>query len=97
MAERKRAQIALEEELLDRPELAKLLDDREGAKEEMYPYRQNYLGLDKQVKAKVSELDLAEGMYRCGFFVIKVSDTEEKTVEFERHAGRRITIKPAKV
>jgi hypothetical protein len=93
---RRQSQIGFDEEPLEDLDLARLLDDREGAKEEMHPYRQNYLGLDKQVKAKIAQLELNDGSYRCGSFIVKVSEVEEKTVEFERHEGKRITIKPAR-
>ena len=97
MPARKQSQMGFEEEPLENVQLARLLDEREGAKEEMHPFRQNYLGLDKQVKAAIETLALENGSYRCGDFIVKISDVEERTVEFERHEGKRVTIKPAKV
>lgn len=92
---KKQPQMHLEEELLDRPELARLLDDRESAKEEAAPYIESYRGLDKQVKGLIGQLELEDGTYRCGDFVVKLSQSEERHVEFERTTSRRISIKPA--
>ena len=89
--------MALEEEPLNDSELAKILDDRESAKEEAAPYIETYRGLDKQAKGKIGALELPDGLYRCGDFVVKLSESGERHVEFERTTSRRISIKPAKV
>lgn len=96
MAPKKRAQIALDENPLDDPQLAKLLDDREGAKEELQPYRDAYVGLDKQVKAAIEQKELEDGVYRCGFFVITIKEREEREANFTINARRSVLIKPAK-
>lgn len=84
-----------EEPLADN-ELARLLRDREVAKKDLQPYRLAYKGLNDQVRASIEQKELANGTYRCGEFIVTVSETEEKEVAFERQAGRRISIRPAK-
>lgn len=97
VATQRKSQMAFHEEPLSDPELEKLLDNRESAKEELEPYRLNYKGLNDQVKAKIEQRELPEGTYRCGDFIIKISTSEEREVSFERKSSRRITISPAKV
>lgn len=93
---RRQAQMALDEEPLEDLELARLLDDREGAKEEMAPYVDAYRGLDKQVKGLIAQKDLPDGLYRCGDFVVSLKETDSREVSFERASSRSIRIRPAK-
>lgn len=95
---RPRPQMGLDETGLDDPtgEIARLLDDRESAMEILKPYNDEYKGLDKQVKAKIAQLELSEGTYRCGEFIITVKTSEPREVSFERASSTTIRIRPAK-
>lgn len=97
MAPQRRPQMSFHEEPLNDPDLEKLLDKREEAKEDLEPYRLNYKGLNDQFKAKIGQRELPDGTYRAGDFIIKISTSESREVSFERKSGRRITISPAKV
>lgn len=96
MPPRKQAQTAFAEDPLDNPELASMLDDREAAKEAMQPYRDTYNGLDKQVKGLIGQLELEDGVYRCGYFVVTIKEREEREANFTVAARRSVMIKPAK-
>jgi hypothetical protein len=93
---KKQPQMSFSEEPLDNAELALLLQGREDASADMEPYRLKYKGLDSQVKGIIEELELPDGSYRCGRYIVKISETEEKEVSFERKSSRRISIRPAK-
>lgn len=93
---KQQAQISMEEDPLEDPELSRMLDDRESAKEEMRPYRMKYIGYDKAIKSKIETLELQDGTYRCGGFIIKVTSGEGKHIEFDRLSSRRVSIRPAK-
>lgn len=92
-----RAQMGMDETLLNDPLLAKKLDEREGAKEELQPYKEAYNALNKEVKGLIEQKELEDGTYRCGDFIIRVSQAESVYVEFERAARTKVSIKPAQV
>lgn len=93
---RKQAQASFEEHLVMDSDLERLLEDREEAREELQPYRLNYKGLNDQVKAKLEQKELELGTHRIGGFVVKITESAEREVSFERQSSRRYSIKPAK-
>ena len=92
----RRNQIGLDEAPLESDHLADLLDKRESAKTALKGPRKRFKDADTLVKAQIGQLELADGTYRCGEFVVKISEAEEKHIEFERTSSKRISIKPAK-
>lgn len=93
---RRQSQMGLEEDLLDSPDLERMLDDRETAKEALKPYRRDYKNTHDAVKIAIDKMELPDGTYRCGDFVVKISEAEEKHIEFERTSTKRLSIKVAK-
>lgn len=89
-------QIGLNDEVLNDAELEDLLDKRESAKEVAKPYTKRYKDADKLVKARIEQKELSDGTYRFGEFVVKISEAEEKHIEFERSSSKRISISVAK-
>lgn len=96
MTTQRRPQMSLEESPLDNTELAELLKSREAAKATLKPHRKRFKDADTLVKAKIGQLELSDGSYRCDEFIVKISEAEEKHIEFERASSKRISIKPAK-
>lgn len=92
----RRNQMALDESPIESEHLAELLGNRERAKESLKGPRKKFKDADSLVKAQIGQLELADGTYRCGEFVVKISEAEEKHIEFERTSSKRISIKPAK-
>lgn len=93
---RHRPQGSFDEAPLENKELAQLLSDREEAKVDLQPFRLKYKGLNDQVRGIIEGLSLEDGTYRCGRFVVTISESEEKEISFERAASHRISIKLAK-
>lgn len=93
---RHQPQQSFDETLIENLALADALKNRQDAKIDLQPYRLAYQGADKTVKGLLEQLDLSEGTFRCGAFIIKVSETDEHHIEFERQSSKRISISPAK-
>jgi len=92
MNSRRRAQMSLVERPLDDPELVALLVRREDARQQLEPYRLAYKGLTEQAKSLIEGRELPDGEYRCGPFLIRITQTEGREVSFELASKRRIRI-----
>ncbi len=90
MAVSQRAQIHMEDEWIENPELLDLLEKREESKEGAATFRQ----LDKDAKGQIRGLNL-EGERRIGRFVISCKATKGRSVSFETDGGVRVNIKAA--
>jgi hypothetical protein len=88
--------MGLEEQPLDSDELSRLLDERETAKEALKPYRVAFRDLNILAKAQIDRMELGNGLYRCGDFVVEIKPVESRTIEFERTARKSVSIRPAK-
>lgn len=84
------AQIGMEDNIIDDPELEKVLEARQEAKEAVGGYRK----LDKEAKAKIASIE-AETPFRVGRFLISRSTVQAKSVEFETPESVRLNIKLA--
>lgn len=89
-------QLGLLDQVINDAELASCLAERQTAKEELQPYRERYLQLDKQAKASIQLLELEDGAYRCGRFIVTLGTADTRLVSFELASRRRVNIKLAK-
>lgn len=87
---RTKAQSHMDETLLDKPDIEKMLDERQELKESVSAYNK----LNKEVKAKLKEID-APSPFRIGRFVIKRESVSARSVSFETDASIRFSIKLA--
>ena len=87
---RTKAQSHMDETILDKPELEKMLDERQELKESVSAYNK----LSKEVKAKLKAID-APSPFRIGRFVIKRESVPAREVAFDTEATMRFTIKLA--
>ena len=87
-ATKAKAQIHMEETILNNPELLEMLEEREAAKEGVRKYK----SIDKEVKDKIGTLP-GKPPFRLGRFVINISPTPPKSVSFETAGSKRISIK----
>ena len=95
MTTSERAQIGFGEEPLENEVLEAALEDWGERKNELKPVRKAFQAIDRTVKAIIDQAELADGTYRCGRFIIKLSHSEEVYIEFERASTKRYSIKPA--
>lgn len=87
---RPRAQIHMDEAIVEDPELEKILEDRQELKQAVSEYRK----VDKDVKGRLSSIGTPTP-YRIGRFVISKRDIQAKSVSFETQASFSFTIKLA--
>jgi hypothetical protein len=88
MAAKVKAQISMEDNIVDNPELLKLLEDRQEKKQSASEYRK----ADKAARDAISKITTPMP-YRVGKFIISKQEVAAKTVEFETGATERIAIK----
>lgn len=96
MAIADKPQISFDDKVIDDNELLRDLDRWSAAKEALDEAREDFSPLDKKIKGKVADMDLEEGDYRCGRFVIGVHRGEPRHVEFDRKETTSIRIKQPK-
>lgn len=88
MVTKVRAQIHMDETIIDDAELEKQLDDRQELKESVAEFRK----VDKEVKAKIQTIDKPMPI-RIGRYIITRQTVEGRSVAFETEPSTRITIK----
>lgn len=91
---RVRPQISMDDKFIEDPELEKLLEERQVAKEATSVANKEYRGLDEKAQAKVLALDLTETV-RCGRFLLSKKVIEPKEVSFETAESVRARIQLA--
>jgi len=90
MATRARPQIHMDDNIINDPELERMLEEREEIKRGIADYRK----LDKEVKNKLRSIETPTP-YRVGRFVINSHVMPGKEVAFETQDSIRLTIKLA--
>jgi hypothetical protein len=90
------AQQSLDEQPLNNENLKKALEEWGIAKGRLKGPRKAYAAINATVKELIDQADLDDGSYRCGPWIIKLSQAEGKRIEFERATRQRISITPAK-
>ena len=88
MATRIRAQIHMEDNIVNNPELEAGLEERQVLKESVSDFRK----VDKRAKAKIQEVQTPLP-YRVGRFIIARQTVAAKSIAYETSEGARITIK----
>ena len=88
MATRIKAQVGLEDRIVDNPELLEMLENRQELKAATKEYRQ----ADKKAKDKIASIQ-TEMPYRVGRFIISKQAISARSVSFETNPGSRIAIK----
>lgn len=90
MVTKARAQIHMDDTIIEDAELEKLLEGRQELKESVSAYRQ----ADKKAKAKIATIVMPTP-YRVGRFVISKQPVAAKSVAFDTEECSRVTIKLA--
>jgi hypothetical protein len=86
-------QIALDEQVIDDPELEKTLEDRELAKGAAGEARKKLETVDEIAKGKIGELKLRNGKaVRIGRFRVAQTPVAARSVSFETKASSRLKI-----
>ena len=85
---RARPQIHMDDNIVENPELEKLLEERQELKESVSAYKK----ADKVAKDKIRSIDTPTP-YRVGRFIISKQAVPAKAVAFETAEGSRFTIK----
>ena len=80
----------MDDTIIENPELLRLLEEREGLKENVA----NYRAVDKKAKGLIQGIETPTP-YRVGRFIIDKSVVAPKQVSFETVEGFRFTIKTA--
>ena len=95
---KQQAQIGMEDRMVDDADLLDLLEHRQKAKEARDRADVTFKGWDDKAGAKVEGLDLGDGVYRCGAYVITLGRTKSHLVDaFTTKAGNRtVKIRPVK-
>jgi hypothetical protein len=89
MTVKAKAQVHMEDQFIEDPELEQLLEDREAAKAKAA----EYYALDTKAKSAIIALG-PDGKRRCGRFIVSTKATAGRTVDsFETKAGVRVNIK----
>jgi len=88
MATKVRAQISMDDKVVDNPELEQLLEQRQELKQSVSDFRK----ADKKAKAKIQAVQTPLP-YRVGRFIIGKQVIPAKSVAFETGEADRITIK----
>ena len=88
MATKVRAQISMDDKVVDNPELEQLLEERQELKQSVSDYHK----ADKKTKAKIQTVQTPLP-YRVGRFIIGKQNVAAKSVAFETGETNRITIK----
>lgn len=93
MAVQDKAQLAMDETVVEDPELAKLLEARLRAGDDKREVAGVYKLADQAAKDGIAKLDLADGdVVRVGRFRIAKKATEPRHVSFDSAPGSRVTI-----
>ncbi len=90
MAVKKKAQIRLDDNMVDNPELLAVLEERQRLKGVVSEYRKK----DNVAKSMIEKANLPIPC-RVGRFVIERIDRPPHTVSFETEAGSTLSIKTA--
>lgn len=88
MTTKVKAQINMDDKILDNPELEKLLEARQVLKASAKEYR----ATDKEAKDKIATIQTPLP-YRVGRFIISKQMIQAKSVAFDVDAGTRVNIK----
>jgi len=88
MATKKQAQIHMDDQIVNDPELESLLEERQELKVNVSEYKK----VNKKAQEKICKIEIATP-YRIGRFIISTSTVEPKTVAFETAEATRINIK----
>lgn len=81
MPTRNQAQLALDETVVEDPELEKMLDERQKRKDSMTALRLQYEEADKLVAGRIAQLELTEGAVRVGRWRIEKVHVPARRVE----------------
>ena len=84
------------ESMIDRPDLEKLLEDRQASADRRKTINADYRKADRGARGIIEAIGLEPGEFRCGRFVITVEEKPARQVEFEVVAKRSVRITPAK-
>lgn len=97
MSVAERAQLALEEVVVDDPDLEAALEARQAAREKALAARKAFEGADEGARAVAQvQLDAAEGLpVRCGRFVLAERETPGRDVAFVVDPKTRVSIRVA--
>ena len=90
MATKARAQIHMDDHIIDNPELEKLLEERQELKFSVSEFHK----ADKSAKEKIRAIETAPP-FRVGRFLITRQTTPPKAVAFETEESTRFNIKIA--
>ena len=90
MVTKTRAQIHMDETIVENPELEKMLEDRQELKNSVSAYSK----LNKDVKGRLSAIEMPTP-FRIGRFVINRTAMAGREVAFETSDGVRFSIKLA--
>lgn len=90
MAVKAKAQMHMDDKVVENKELENILEAREELKEKVASYRQT----DKDAKDKIKSLDLPVPC-RVGRFIIAKTAMEGKEISFQTQPSTRISIKLA--
>ena len=90
MVTKTKAQIHMDEKIVEDAELEHMLEDRQELKQSVAEYRK----VDKDVKSRLRSIG-TPAPYRVGRFVISKRDISAKSVSFETQASLSFTIKLA--
>lgn len=90
MESKTKAQINMDDTIIDDPELEKMLEERQELKESIKAYNK----LNKDVKDKLLTIEAATP-YRVGRFIISRSEHPPRQVSFETQGSFSFTIKLA--
>lgn len=85
---RARPQIHMDDNIVENPELEKLLEERQELKESVSEYKK----ADKAAKDKIRSIE-EPTPYRVGRFIISKQAVPAKSIAFETTEGSRVTIK----
>jgi len=89
-------QIGLLDQVMENEALKEALEKRQQAKDKLDPIRKDFRAKDEIVNGEITALDLPDGEYRCGRFIIKIGQSEAREVSFERQSKRTVRIGTAK-
>ena len=90
MTTKERAQIHMDDRIIDNPELEKILDDRQELKYALSEFRKK----DKEAKSRIKAIEETPP-FRIGRFLITSSTTPPRSVAFDTDGAVRIKIKIA--
>lgn len=88
--------VLLGDDVLEDEKLEALLEDWAKAKAKLQPYKEEFDSANKEAKGHIEGLELAEGTYHCGRYIVRIAKSDGTHVEFERRSRTAISIRAAK-